>query len=126
MSRSLWICFGGAVGTGVGYLLALWAARTFGSSFPYGTLIVNVVGCCLIAALLHAALALAWSPTARAALTIGLLGGFTTYSSVNYETMRRFEEGALRTATLNVVLTVLVGFAAGWLGLVTARELLGR
>jgi CrcB protein len=80
----------------------------------------------LIAALMHAALALAWSPTARSALTIGLLGRVTTCSSFNYETIRLFEEGALRTATLNVVLTVLVGLAAGWLGRVTARVLLGR
>ena len=59
-------------------------------------------------------------------MTIGFIGGLTTYSSFNYETMRLFEEGAPATAALNVALTLLGGFMAGWLGLVTAREILGR
>jgi hypothetical protein len=57
-------------------------------------------------------------------VTIGFIGGLTTYSSFNYETMRLFEEGALVTAAVNVAFTLVGGFAAGWLGLVTAREIL--
>jgi len=68
----------------------------------------------------------AWPVTLRAALTIGFLGGFTTYSSFNYETMRLMEEGAVATAFANLVLTLLSGFAAGWLGLLLARQLAGR
>src|SRR5688572_6123371 len=63
------------------YLIALWAAQRFGSAFPFGTLIVNLVGCFAIAAVLHAAGTLAWSPTVRSAITIGFIGGLTTYSS---------------------------------------------
>ena len=77
MERFLWICLAGAAGTGARYLIALWAAQRFGSAFPYGTLIVNLVGCFAIAAVMHAALFLSWSPTVRSAITIGFIGGLT-------------------------------------------------
>ena len=126
MERLFWICVAGAAGTGVRYLVAVWASQRLGSAFPYGTLIVNLSGCFVVAALLHAAFALGWSPTVRAALAIGFIGGLTTYSSFNYETLRLVEENALATAALNVALTIVGGFAAGWLGLLTARQVLGR
>jgi fluoride exporter len=126
MERFFWISLAGAAGTGARYLIAIWAARRLGSAFPYGTLIVNLVGCFAIAALMHAALTLGWSPSVRAAVTIGFIGGLTTYSSFNYETMRLFEESAPATAMVNVALTMLGGLMAGWLGLVTARQVLGR
>ncbi len=126
MERFFWICLAGAVGTGTRYLVALWAAQRLGSVFPYGTLIVNLAGCFLIAAVMHAALTLGWSANLRAALAIGFMGGLTTYSSFNYETMRLFEEGAPATAFVNLALTLFGGFTAGWLGLITAREVLGR
>jgi fluoride exporter len=126
MQQFLWICLGGAAGTGARYLIAVWSAQRFGSAFPYGTLLVNLTGCFVIAALMHAALTLGWSPTVRSAITIGFIGGLTTYSSFNYETMRLFEEGASATAAVNLAVTVLGGFAAGWLGLIVAREILGR
>lgn len=126
MERFLWICLAGALGTGARYLIALWAAQRFGSAFPYGTLVVNLSGCFAIAALVHAALTLGWPPTVRAAATIGFIGGLTTYSSFNYETMRLFDEGAPVTAFVNLSVTVIGGFMAGWLGLMAAREVLGR
>lgn len=126
MERLLWICLGGAAGTGARYLIAVWSAQRLGSAFPYGTLIVNLIGCFVIAALMHAALTLAWSPTVRAAITIGFIGGLTTYSSFNYETMRLIEEGALAAAAANLAATIVGGLAAGWLGLIVAREILGR
>ena len=126
MERFLWICLAGALGTGARYLIALWAAQRFGSVFPYGTFIVNFSGCFAIAALMHAALTLGWPPTVRAAATIGFIGGLTTYSSFNYETMRLFEEGAPASAFVNLSVTVIGGVMAGWLGLMAAREVLGR
>ena len=126
MERFLWICLAGAAGTGARYLIAVWAAQRLGSAFPYGTLVVNLVGCFAIAALMHVALTLGWPATTRAAVTIGFIGGLTTYSSFNYETMRLLEEGASATAALNLALTLLGGFTAGWLGLIMARETLGR
>lgn len=126
MERFFWICLAGAAGTGARYLIVVWAAQRLGSAFPYGTLVVNLIGCFAIAALMHAALTLGWPATTRAAVTIGFIGGLTTYSSFNYETMRLVEEGAPTTAALNLALTVMGGFMAGWLGLITAREMLGR
>ncbi len=126
MDRFFWICLAGAAGAGTRYLIALWAAQRFGSAFPYGTLIVNLFGCFSIAALMHAALALGWSPNLRAALTIGFIGGLTTYSSFNYETMRLFEDGATASAAANVAATMLGGVTAGWLGLLAAREVIGH
>jgi CrcB protein len=126
MERLFWICLAGAAGAGTRYLIALWAAQRLGSSLPYGTLIVNLAGCFAIAASMHAALTLGWSPTVRAAMAVGFIGGLTTYSSFNYETMRLFEEGAPVMAALNLAVTVLGGFVTGWLGLVAARQIFGR
>lgn len=126
MDRFFWICLAGAAGTGTRYLIALWAAQRFGSSFPYGTLIVNLAGCFAVAAVMHMALTLSWSPTLRSAITIGFIGGLTTYSSFNYETSRLLEEGAPGVAAFNALTTIVGSFAAGWLGLICARQLLGR
>lgn len=126
MERFLWICLAGAAGTGARYLVALWAARRLGSAFPYGTLIVNLFGCFAIAAVMQVALTLSWSPTVRSAITIGFIGGLTTYSSFNYETTRLIEEGAVGAAALNAAVTVVGAFVAGWLGLLTAKQLLGQ
>ena len=126
MQRFLWICLAGAAGTGARYLVALWAAQRLGSAFPYGTLFVTLLGCFAIAAVMQASIALSWSPTFRSAITIGFIGGLTTYSSFNYETSRLLEEGAVGTALVNVLGTVLGGFAAGWLGMLSARLLFGR
>jgi CrcB protein len=126
MERFLWICLAGAAGTGARYLTAVWAAQRFGTTFPYGTLIVNLFGCFAISAVVHAALTLSWSPTLRSAMTIGFLGGLTTYSSFNFETTRLLEEGAPSLAALNATLTIAGGFVAGLLGLMCAKQVLGR
>lgn len=126
MAQLFWICLGGAAGTGARYLIATWAAARFGSAFPYGTLVVNLAGCFLIAAVMHAALATGWPATLRATVAIGFIGGLTTYSSFNYETARLFDEGASGMALANAGFTLFGGFAAGLLGLLCARAVLGR
>jgi CrcB protein len=126
MERFFWICLAGSAGTGARYLVALWAAQRLGSAFPFGTLIVNLVGCFAIAAVMHAALTLSWSPTLRSAITIGFIGGLTTYSSFNYETSRLLEEGAVAAAALNATVTIVGAFVAGWLGLICAKQLIGQ
>ena len=126
MERFLWICLAGAAGTGVRYLIALWSAERLGAAFPFGTLIVNVAGCFAIAAVMQFALALSWSTTLRSAITIGFIGGLTTYSSFNYETTQLIETGASRVAALYAVATIAGAFAAGWLGTMCVRLVLGR
>jgi CrcB protein len=126
MQRVFWICAAGAAGTGARYLLGLWAGRRFGSGFPFGTLAVNLIGCFLLTVLVELAVARNWADTTRLAITVGLLGGFTTYSSFNHETMRLAGSGALGAASLNVLLTLVGGLAAGLLGLLFVRALILR
>src|SRR5690348_10595853 len=103
MDRFLWICFAGALGTGTRYLVGLWAGRALGTAFPFATLIVNIVGCFLIAFVMQISLSTTLlSPTARLTLTTGFMGGLTTYSSFNFETTRLLQEGAWGTGLLNV------------------------
>src|ERR1043165_4501589 len=106
MSRFLYVCLAGAAGTGVRYLVGILAARMFGAAFPWGTLIVNVVGCFSMSAVMYAATTMeSFPPTLRFALTTGFMGGLTTYSAFNYETSRFVEERAIGTAALNVGIT---------------------
>src|SRR6185436_2308382 len=126
MSRFLWICLGGAVGTGARYLIALWAPRALGAAFPYGTLMVNALGSFLLGAIMHVGLTTTLlSPTARLVLATGVMGGFTTYSTFNYETTEYLRAGALTLAATNVAATLVLCLAAGMLGLATARLLFG-
>lgn len=126
MDRFLWICFAGAFGTGARYLVGLWAGKALGTTFPFGTLIVNVVGCFLIAFVMQISLSTTLlSPTARLTLTTGFMGGLTTYSSFNFESTRLLQEGAWGTGLLNVGVTLSVCFVAGLLGLLVARKLVG-
>jgi CrcB protein len=117
-----WICLAGAFGTGTRYLIGLWAIERFGTAFPYGTLIVNVSGCFLIAFVMHVALnTVAFPANLRLALTTGFLGGLTTYSSFNYETSKFLEAGARGAALLNFGVTTVICFLAGLLGLALGR-----
>jgi CrcB protein len=126
MARFLWICLGGALGTGARYAVSGWAQKRFGPSFPYGTLTVNLLGSFLIAALMHLGLTTAiLSPEARMILAIGVLGGFTTYSTFNYETMRYFQDGAWTLALANVFVMVTACLVASLAGLAAARWLVG-
>src|SRR5512146_1603566 len=103
MARFLWICLGGAAGTGARYLLGGFLLRVLGAAFPYGTLAVNLIGSFLLAGLMYAGLnTQALSPTLRLALTTGVMGGFTTYSTFSYETMKYVQDGAVGMAALNV------------------------
>lgn len=126
MERLLWICLAGAAGTGLRYLVGLWAGTRLGSWFPYGTLIVNVAGCFLVGLVMHLALNVAaFPPNLRFALTTGFLGGLTTYSSFNYETTQLVLNGSWAVASLNFGVTTLACLAAGLFGSVLAQRLVG-
>jgi len=115
--RMVWICLGGAFGTGARYLLSGWALERFGPAFPVGTLAVNLIGSFLLAGLMYAGVeAGLLPPTLRLALTTGVMGGFTTYSTFSYETMRYLQHGVWRLAFLNVAVTLLGCLAACLLG----------
>ena len=121
-----WICVGGATGTAARHLLTLWSSERFGTSFPYGTLAVNLIGCFLISIVVQAAAAGEWPATLRLALVTGVLGGFTTYSAFNHETLRLFAQGHNGLAVTYVGATLLGGLLSGWLGFTVARLLFVR
>ena len=126
MARFLWICLGGAAGTGARYLLSGWLLRVAGPSFPWGTLAVNVLGSFLLGLLMQVALTTdLLSPTARLALTTGVTGGFTTYSTFNYETLQYFQQDEWLLGFANVGVTVAACLAAGVLGILAGRLLAG-
>ncbi|MDX1582856.1 MAG: fluoride efflux transporter CrcB [Thermoanaerobaculia bacterium] len=120
------VCIGGAAGSGARYLISVWMAARFGSAFPLGTLAVNLGGSFLLALLMQISLASdVLSPEVRLALTTGALGGFTTYSTFNYETTVLVQEGAFLLASLNVALTILGCLLAGWLGFWAGKIIVG-
>ena len=124
--RLLLICLGGALGTGARYLIGGLAVRWLGSEFPYGTLFINVVGSFLIGFVQQVGLTtLAIPETTRLVLTIGVMGGFTTYSSFSYETIRLVENGSWLGAAANVVLTTGLCLVVCVLGLALGRVVVG-
>jgi CrcB protein len=126
MAQFWWICLGGAAGTAARYLLSTWAARALGTGFPYGTVAVNLIGSFVIVVLMHPGLSRGMlAPTARIALVTGVMGGFTTYSSFNYETFRSLQQGAYLTAGLNAAVTLVGCLGAAALGQFCATALFG-
>jgi CrcB protein len=124
--KTIWIALGGALGTVARYELDGWIQNRLGTAFPYGTLVVNVVGSFLLVFLMHVGLRTELlPPTLRVALATGVLGGFTTYSTFNYETLRFFQNGAMALGALNLAATVLGCLSAGLLGWAAARSLVG-
>jgi CrcB protein len=126
MTKFLMVCLAGAIGTGLRYGVGIWAGRAIGAGFPYGTLIVNVVGCFIIAAIAHVALATTLiSDTLRVTLMTGFVGGLTTYSAFNLDATRMLQERAWSLGLLYVFLTLFVSFGAGLLGFAVARRFVG-
>lgn len=124
MERLLFVCLGGAVGTGARYLVAGWMQRALGAGFPYGTFTVNLVGSFLLSLLMVVGVSSeSISPTLRIAITTGAMGGFTTYSTFSYETMRFAQEGTYGMVALNITLTLVVCLAASFAGLAVGRLL---
>jgi len=124
--RLLLICLGGAAGTGARYLIGGLAARWLGPEFPYGTLFINVLGSFLIGFIQQVGLTtLAIPETTRLVLTIGVMGGLTTYSSFSYETIRLIENGSWLGAAANIVLTTGLCLVVCVLGLGLGRLVVG-
>jgi CrcB protein len=117
MDKLLWVVLGGGVGSGARYLVSLGAARWLGPDLPFGTFAVNVLGSLLLGLILaHPA----FTPSLRIALGTGVMGGFTTYSTFNAETLRMIERGSYGLAATYACITFVVclagGAAGSWLG----------
>ncbi len=118
MSQIVAIALGGALGSVGRFLFAGWVGRVLGVNFPWGTLAVNVVGG-LVMGLLVGLMAQAWSvtPAVRAFLTVGVLGGFTTFSAFSLETVLLFQRGDVLAALGYIVSSVVLSVGAVWCGL---------
>ncbi len=118
------IAFFGALGCLARYYVSGCVYDLAGRAFPYGTLAVNVVGAYLIGLIMEFSLrSTLVTPNLRIGLTIGFLGGLTTFSTFSYETFRLLEEGNFLLVTVNVLVSVVVCLAFTWLGIVSARYL---
>jgi CrcB protein len=117
---------GSAIGGMLRYLVSLWAQARGWTSFPWATLIVNVVGCFVIALVMTIAAAITMRTNMRLFLTTGMMGGLTTYSTFNYETTALFQGSATVSAVANLGATVVACFVAGLLGLLVAHLLVGE
>ena len=113
----LLIAIGGALGSVARHLLSTLVMRTSGTLFPLGTFIVNLVGCVVFGAIAGAAQhRFALTPEARAFLLVGVLGGFTTFSSFGLDTFTLAHGGNSAAAFWNVVGQVCLGIGGVWLG----------
>jgi CrcB protein len=120
-----YIALGSAIGGVARYLLGGLIQRFSGGSFPSGTLLVNLTGSFVLGFLYrYASDSAAITPEVRALLTIGLCGGYTTFSTFTYETVRLLEDGETVRAIVYIGLSVLLGLGAMVLGLAAGRELL--
>ena len=118
----LMIGAGGFFGAILRYLVSGWAHRMAGTSFPYGTLTVNVLGSFLLGFFfIIAQERFMISPQIRSFIAIGLLGAFTTYSTYSFESIMLLKEAMYILATLNITLNLVLGLFAVWLGMTLAR-----
>jgi fluoride exporter len=112
---------GSFLGGALRYLVSLWTQARGWTTFPWATLIVNVVGCFLITFILTIAAAVTMRANLRLFLTTGIMGGLTTYSTFDYETTKFFQDGAPISALANIGVTLVACFVAGLLGITVAR-----
>lgn len=117
------------LGAGIGGVFRYWVSNgvywLMGRQFPYGTLVVNASGCFLMGLLFVLTLERfdGIGPQLRSLLLIGLLGGYTTFSSFSIETLNLFESGAWVSATLNIFISVVLCLVLTWLGVLGGRQL---
>ena len=124
MSHLLAIAAGGAVGAVLRFSVSTGIYTILGRNFPYGTLVVNVIGCFLmgflsILMLERFAVSVEW----RAALLIGVLGAFTTFSTFSLETLDLVQHSEFLKASLNITLSIFLCLLATSLGIQLARQL---
>lgn len=124
MRQLLPIAAGGAVGSLLRFLMSNWVHLVAGRSFPYGTLVVNVLGCLIMGFLFVLFIdRLTDNPVLRAGILIGVLGGFTTFSSFSIETFNLIEQGSWAKAMVNMGASLMLCVGATWIGVILGRQL---
>jgi CrcB protein len=114
----------GGMGCVARYMVSGWVYNLAGKALPYGTLAVNVVGSLLLGLIMEGSLrSTLLSPELRFGITVGFMGGFTTFSTFSYETVRLLEDGSMVAAGANILLNVTVCIAAALIGIYLARQM---
>ena len=120
----LYIGIFGGLGCIARYLASGWVYQLAGRNLPYGTLFVNIVGSFLLALLMTFGLrSTFFSPEIRIGLAVGFMGGFTTFSTFSYETLRLLEDGSIWQAGVNILLSIVLCLFFAVLGVLVARQL---
>jgi CrcB protein len=124
MEIALAVAVCGGLGCLSRYFISGWVYALLGRDFPYGTFVVNICGAFIIGLLMEFGIrSTLIPPTLRIGITVGFLGGLTTFSTFSYETFRLLEEGNFVTASVNVFLSVLTCLLFTWAGITAARYL---
>ena len=114
-------CAGGGL---TRYYLSGWIYGLLGRAFPYGTFAVNIIGSYFIGLIMELGLRSTFIPdTLRLGLTVGFMGGLTTFSTFSYETFKLLEDGQFIVAFANVLASVAVCLIFTWLGIMTIRTI---
>ena len=122
----LFLSIAGAAGTASRYALSTWTQRLTGGGFPFGTLLVNVLGCLLLGVVVQLGAATQVVPRAwQVPITVGFFGAFTTFSTFGYETIRLVEQGQAGYAAANAAANLFTCLLAAWAGLALGRALFG-
>jgi CrcB protein len=118
MDKVLWISMGAVLGANLRYWVGDWAAQRFGSSFPYGTLLINLTGSFLLGLIISMALEnFMIDPHLRLLLMIGFLGSYTTFSTFAYESVTLISQGQWGAGLFNLLGSSLLGALFAVLGI---------
>ncbi len=121
----LLVALGGAIGSAARYLVGAFVANRFGPDFPWGTFIVNVSGSFLIGVILSLVGGGQLPAGARLFLAVGVMGGYTTFSTYSNETLQLIQGGEVGAAMFNALGQIVAGFIGVYLGMVLGRVLGG-
>ena len=118
MLEVLFVALGGAIGSAARYLVGGWFAARFGAAFPYGTFVVNVTGSFIVGLFLaYAQERVSLSPYWRLFIAVGFVGGYTTFSTFEYESIRLLQDGEMLLATVYLIGSVVAGGVAAIAGI---------
>lgn len=122
-SSSGLVFLGAGIGANARYWLGVWALRRFGEGFPWGTLAINVSGSLLIGLFMGLSETRGWPMGWRLLIAVGVLGGYTTFSTFSYETLKLLGKGTSGLGFLYVLGSVAAGLVACWAGVLGAKSL---
>ncbi len=118
MLQVLFVALGGAIGSAARYLVGGWFAARFGAAFPYGTFVINVTGSFIVGLFLaYAQQRVSLSPYWRLFFAVGVVGGYTTFSTFEYESIRLLQDGEMLLAAVYLIGSVVTGGVAAIAGI---------